>query len=422
VENWVALTGPSGWFRLWHPPQWRIQEGNGSQTLSPPAGGGFIAVHAMWTRSPEQEPVSSPGSMSGPFPNARNVRPIADPGVENCLSSRTGESAFNLPAKWWKRPFFRAQWRAWQVWVLRKESIVIVATLVHGPDVDPELATLCRLLLQSVEFAEEPADPPEVFADRVLQLARRHFPLLECRLGESMQVVVGESVLNLFNFYRSYVRAPERFEEIVLPALTTVVQVQEWGDAQTRPPLDRVRDRIMPMLYPESVWKEKFGRFVGAPWVAGLAVLYVVDEAQAYWYIPQELLTDWRLSPDDLHDLSLENLERYFDEHPMELAVASTEAGAAALLMPDTSDAYNASRLVSGKFTARLREAAGGDLAIGLPGRDLFVAVSLKSTDMIEHVRGRVHEDFVNMDHPLTDRLLLVTADGVCEYCDPESD
>jgi uncharacterized protein YtpQ (UPF0354 family) len=174
------------------------------------------------------------------------------------------------------------------------------------------------------------------------------------------------------------------------------------------------------MLYPESVWQEKFARFVGTPWVAGLAVLYVVDEAQAYWYIPQELLTDWRLTADELHTLSLANLERYFEDHPMELAVAGAEAGTAALLMPDTSDAYNAARLVSGEFTARLREAAGGDLAIGLPGRDLFVAVSLKSTDMIEHVRGRVREDFANMDHPLTDRLLLVTADGVCEYCDPE--
>ena len=47
----------------------------------------------------------------------------------------------------------------------------------------------------------------------------------------------------------------------------------------------------------------------------------------------------------------------------MELAVAGSEAGAAALLMPGTSDAYNAARLVSGEFTSRLREVIGGDLA-----------------------------------------------------------
>ena len=72
-------------------------------------------------------------------------------------------------------------------------------------------------------------------------------------------------------------------------------------------------------------------------------------------------------------------------------------------------------------FTARLRESVGGDLAVGVPGRDFFVAVSLKSPEMLEHVRGRVKEDFGMMDHPLTDRLLLLTADGACEYCDPEA-
>ena len=64
------------------------------------------------------------------------------------------------------------------------------------------------------------------------------------------------------------------------------MQVQEWGSAQTKPELETVEERIMPMLYPEAVWQNKFSGFVGSPWVAGLAVMYVVDEANAYWYIP----------------------------------------------------------------------------------------------------------------------------------------
>ena len=42
----------------------------------------------------------------------------------------------------------------------------------------------------------------------------------------------------------------------MLPALTTVVQVQGWGKAQTEPELETVRERIMPMLYPEDVWQK----------------------------------------------------------------------------------------------------------------------------------------------------------------------
>ena len=131
-------------------------------------------------------------------------------------------------------------WRSWQLWVLRQGPVVVVVTLVHGPEVDPELTTLCRMVLQSIEFAEAPADPPNASPKRVLELARRRFPLLDMPARrENCRSPSANRSLNLFNFYRSYVRTPERFEEIVLPALTTVVQVQEWGDAQTRPPLER---------------------------------------------------------------------------------------------------------------------------------------------------------------------------------------
>lgn len=420
VENWRALTGPSGWYRLWHPPGWRVREGEGAQTLSPADGGAFLAVSALWSPVSKQARSTLVEGLRKPFPHVRRVRHVAESELPHCVSSRSGETAFNLPARWWQRPFARPEWRAWRMWVLREGPVIVVATLVHGREADPEFTTLCRMVLRSIEFAEQPADPPDVFARRVVELAQRRFPLLECRLEEGLQVSIGDSTLNLFNFYRSYVRAPERFEEILLPALVTVVQVQEWGDAQTKPPLESVRGRIMPMLYPESVWREKFARFVGAPWVAGLAVLYVVDEAQAYWYIPSDLLALWDITTEQLHALSLENLERYFEAHPMGLAVAGSDPGDAALLIPDRSDAYNAARLINGAFTSRLREVAGGDLALGLPGRDFFVAVSLKSREMVEHVRSRVREDFVHVDHPLTDRLLLVTADGVCEY-EPES-
>jgi hypothetical protein len=35
--------------------------------------------------------------------------------------------------------------------------------------------------------------------------------------------------------------------------------------------------------------------------------------------------------------------------------------------------------------------------------------------DMLKHIRDRDREDFSQMDHPLTDKLLLVSPDGVSE-------
>ena len=115
---------------------------------------------------------------------------------------------------------------------------------------------------------------------------------------------------------------------------------------------------------------------------------------------------------------AIENLQEYFLKQPMEMAVAANEDETPSMLMPATADSYNSSRLLSHAFQGKLREFVGGDLVIGVPGRDFFVAVSMKADVMIDHIRERVREDYVHTDHPLTDRLLLISADGVSELHD----
>ena len=40
---------------------------------------------------------------------------------------------------------------------------------------------------------------------------------------------------------------------------------------------------------------------------------------------------------------------------------------------------------------------------------------------MLDHVRRKVREDYAQMDHPLTDRMLLVSVDGVSELVSDSS-
>ena len=51
----------------------------------------------------------------------------------------------------------------------------------------------------------------------------------------------------------------------------------------------------------------------------------------------------------------------------------------------------------------------------GISG-SFFVAVSLDSSETIASIRQKVEDDFEQMDHPLSDRLLVVTHDGVAEF------
>lgn len=417
-DHWQCITGPANWFCLRHPPRWTAEESDGAYALRPPDTDTLIAINTIWMNP--DVPGELPGlqDIISQFPRVRNVQPAPDPQLEHLLECSQGEAILDQHHSWWGRLWKPEQWRAWKMWAFRQGSLMIVVTLLHEDERDRELESIVRLVLRCLEISDTPADPPEVFAERTLSLARRKFPLLSVDLLEEFQLQIEMSRLNLINFYRAYLRDPARFEQILLPAITTAVQVQGWGEQETSPPLEVVRERLMPMLYPEDVWRERFPDILGQPWVAGLVILYVVDEASAYWYVRQELADRWQLPIQEVHEIALDNLQSYFERQPMEVTVASSEEGAPSIMMPDKPDSYNTSRLLCHTFLQQLRQVAAGDLAIGIPGRDFFVAVSTRLPPTIERIRKRVQEDFQQTDHPLTDRILLVTADGVSELID----
>lgn len=418
-DHWHSLDGPANWFRLWYPPAWTVNQENASISLASPDGESILMLHAAWSREAARASLEELLPIDSLFPKAKEIRTLPPLDVDCECVCRQGEADLATPQQWWRRPFKTGDWRRWRMWALREGPVLIIASLLHAPEYDAELEGIAGLMLRTLEFAETPADPPEEFARRVLALAKEKFPLLDVQAAADFQLKVGESSVNLFNFYRSYLKVPEKFEEIILPALTTVVQIQGWGSEQSDPPLENIRDRIMPMLYPADVWKEQFPNFVGQPWVGEMMVLYVVDESHAYWYIRNDLLEKWGIDADDLHQMALDNLEDYFEEHPMELAVAGSEDGPT-LIMPTGPDSYNAVRLLSESFREKLREVMQGTFAVGLPGRDFFVAVGLEPDEMLSHVRQKVRDDYARMDHPLSEELLLVSPDGVSGFAGEE--
>jgi len=419
-DHWQLMTGPANWFRLHHPPRWQVEERQGTFALRPPETDALVAINAIWMRVAPASVLPDLNEIIGQFPRVRNVQSASDRQIDNLEECLQGEAILDAPESWWGRLWKTEQWRAWKMWAFRRGQLLIVVTLLHAAERDQELDSLTRLVLRCLELPDAPADPPEVFAQRALALARRKFPLLTTELVENFQLSIETSRLNLANFYRTYLREPERFEQIMLPALTTAVQVQGWGEQETAPPLEVVRDRLMPMLYPEDIWKEKFPEILGQPWIAGLVVLYVVDESNAYWYVRRELTTRWELSTSELHEIALDNLQSYFERQPMELTVAASDEGMPSLMMPGQPDSYNTSRLLCHSFLDQLREVAEGNLVVGVPGRDFFVAVSTRLPEMITRIRARVYEDYRQTDHPLTDRMLLITADGVSELMEDD--
>jgi uncharacterized protein YtpQ (UPF0354 family) len=414
-DHWELSTGPSNWFEFRRPSGWSCEAEGSIVHLRSSDDRISLTLHSMWLDQREGRFDTESLQLDSIFPVRRNVHPIEPLDINVPTVGLEGEAVLGPETPWWKRAFSSKEWRRWRVWAIRHNQICIIAVYLQNEEFDPEANTLVRLILESLRFAEQLAEPPQQFAQRVLEFASRTYPDRHCKLTDHLQLKLGESTINLFNLYRSYTNAPDRFDDMVEPALQTLLEVEGWSQDRLNPSLNEVRGRIMPMLYPEEVQQNQFQDFAASPWVAGLSILYVVDEDEAYWYIRDDLLEQWQIDLEELHEIAMQNLDAYFEEHPMEFMLSGEEDGPQ-LLMPSRPDAYNTARLLSETFHHGVQDILGREFAVGVPNRDFFVAFNLDHGDMLVQIRKKVAADYERMDHPLSSRLLLVSTDGVSEF------
>ncbi|MEZ6124973.1 MAG: DUF1444 family protein [Planctomycetaceae bacterium] len=427
----TVFRGPANWFTLTVPGALRLKQTDAfievhrraqhtESVHTDRSEQWSMTLYTAWIDVDEPQthpPVFNPSTLFPKVSRSQTEPPLSISGRCQTWSGRSVQARSDA---WWSVLLRLKSTYEWRLWVIEHDRIMVVASLqsAAGCRLDRDTLELCESLLNSLQFSDLPAMPPELFRREVLQLAQKHFPLLQVRTSGSFNVQLGESEINLSNFYRSYLQDPARLKRIVLPGLTTVVRLQEWGPDQLMPPLSTVCDRIMPMLYPDQDAEQGLSEFVKVPWVGGLSVMFVIDEDDTYRFVHRRMLGTWQLTVEEVEEIAIRNLDRFADQHPLEVTAVG-ESGRTRMLVPLEPNAYNSVRLLGRQLHRRLREILGPELVIGVPNRDFFVAVSLEHPDLVRQVHQRVLQDYQSMHHPLTNRLLVISADGVSEYCEP---
>lgn len=427
AEGYSEFQGPANWFRFRYPNSVRITQKESvieirdrTHVAGVTPVSWSMALYAAWIAPGSSRDPGPSFSVSSLFPSVKQSRQGRPLDLEVPNRSWTGLSRRRSGGPWWKRLW--RQTYQWRLWILEHRNVMLVVSLQSSPGrpLAPETVRMCESMLESIRFAETPAMPPEPFRQEVLALAQKHFPLLKAEPRGRFAIELEGSEINLSNFYRSYLQQPDSLSRVIVPGLTSVVRLQEWGPDQVMPPLDQVEDRIMPMLYPDEDAAETLKDFVQLPWIGGLTQVFVIDEDDTYRFVHGSMLKQWDLSMESLQELAMENLDSYADDHPMQVNLVGDEEDPQ-MLVPVNPDPYNSARILGRSFHQRLRELFGPEVIVGVPNRDFFVAVSLNHPRLISHVRERVVQDYHAMHHPLTQRLLVISADGVSEYCEQES-
>jgi hypothetical protein len=264
----------------------------------------------------------------------------------------------------------------------------------------------------------------EQFVEHVLKMVPEKFPLVKLSRGEApFSMRVNGHVVSLENIYRMAVLRPEEMRHNIERWVVELLRAAE-GSPDRTGSFDELRERILPMVLPERVPGAANKHDAGAPddeddphrgvvsqpLVEGLYVAYAIDSDRTIAYIPQAHFDTWGVTLDDLHEAAMENLVRRSET--MNAHAAQDEEGKINLILFQTMDGYDASRLLLPTLHERLREHLGSPFAAGIPNRDILLCFR-NDDETVGRLKGQIAEDYRNMPHQITEKLLLVTADGI---------
>ena len=149
---------------------------------------------------------------------------------------------------------------------------------------------------------------------------------------------------------------------------------------------------------------------ISQPLVPGLMIAYAIDNDRTIAYISRTRFEQWGIPLEQLHQTAIENLVNRSES--IAAHAAQDESGQVNLILFQTMDGYDASRILLPTLHDRLREHLGSAFAAGIPNRDILICFR-DDAPTVARLERQIAEDYRRMPHQVTDRLLLVTPDGI---------
>ena len=130
---------------------------------------------------------------------------------------------------------------------------------------------------------------------------------------------------------------------------------------------------------------------VKQPLVQGLVVGYGIDNDRTISHVTRKRLQKWKIAIDELHEAAMENLTR--GATAIAAHAAQDEQGNMELILFQTMDGYDASRVLLPDLNEKLREHLGSPFAAAIPNRDILLCFR-NDEATVAHLRPQIHKRF----------------------------
>lgn len=248
------------------------------------------------------------------------------------------------------------------------------------------------------------------FIKHVVDHVKTKFPLVDIAKAPSQDFAVNidGSLASLENLYRIILLQPKHVDHHIDRWMVELLRAAE-GSPDVAAQFEQIKSRIMPMVLAERAI-DREGAMVSQPLLPGLCVVYALDNDRTIAYIAQPMFEAWNISLEELHKTAIANLVSRSQEIGGQ--AAQDEDGKVNLVILQTLDGYDASRILLPGLHERLKRLLGTPFAAGIPNRDILLCFR-NEPEMANRIEKQITNDYREMPHQISDKVFLVTADGI---------
>ncbi len=374
------------------------------------------------TNSAKTEPAGTAGKKRTP-PSPKQVRatlqqwnkklnsarmlehPHDVPGTNHLTYTAQGEQRLGTFAGILQKIRVQRSATSWRFWAVCADQSTLLAA-AHGPRtaMNSFQKTLDRII-RSVRLSGT-AQFKKPFIQSVVELARQRLPAESLAVVDSETLSVGGMRIRVSPLHQAYVDQPEGLEENVRQFFDDLL-VENSSDPASTEGWQAARDSVFPLLLPVALADIHPRDIVREDWLNQLAIVYRMRDIATL--ITHEACKNWGITPEQLHKHAISNLVR----QTRELSMTGGNSGNYSMFSFPRDEAMNSARLLLPLVQRHLRPHLGKTFYMAIPDRDSLLAFSAEDDATLNWLRHQVELRFAAAAHPLSDKLFLITPDGV---------
>jgi uncharacterized protein YtpQ (UPF0354 family) len=294
-------------------------------------------------------------------------------------------------------------WRFWAIFHAEKTILVtcrgsnltlgflkpIVDAMVAGIDIDSNSQTLKKPFIQAV-----------------VDLAREHVASKSiCAIDEDT-LSIGGMRIKVSPLQDAYSEQPDElaenvkrfFDELMVEHTDEQIHLDGW---------EGLRNKIFPILVPKTMAGSVTPNALSEEWINGLLICYQVHSSSTL--VTSADCKSWHVDQETLHQYALGNLLRI----TRSLSMTGGTSNNYTLFSFPQDDALNSSRMLLAVVHRHLQPHLGKTFYMAVPDRDILLAFSAEDPATVTWLRRQVEIRYAQAAHPLSDKLFLITQDGI---------